>query len=170
MAAITFGSAIKMALDVRREIGGIMGLRPFSVFVRTRRWSGGRVGQGTYVDNAGGPDVQLTNGVPLPGIPPQPVRVRQMSSKDIIASGGLFRDRDLRVGPVTPPYPAGVLPAGGFGDSTIDPPQDGTVPTEIFWIVFGPGMFPGGSMCTKVQEEVTALHYSLVLRSTGGQP
>lgn len=167
--AITFASAIKLALDQRRSIAGLMGLRPFTVFVRTRRWSGARLGLGTFVDNGGGPDIQLTNGTLPAPMGPQPVMVKAVSNKDIVASGGLYRDRDLRVGPITPTYLANVLPAGGFGDSTIDPPQTGSVPTEVFWIVFGPGMFPGGSLCMKVGEIVTALHYELILRATGAQ-
>lgn len=167
MAAARFVPAILQAQDIRRSIGGLMGLRPFTVFVRTRRWSGNRVGQGTFVDNAGGPDVQLTNGVAPLG--PQPVRVRTLSNRDIIASGGIYRDRDMRVGPLTPSFAASILPAGGFNDSTVDPPQVGSIPTQIMWIVFGPGMFASGSLCDRISLDETALHISLVLRSTGRQ-
>jgi hypothetical protein len=168
VAATTFASAIKVALDTRRAIAGLMGLRIYSVFVRQRRWSGKRVGVGTSVDNNGGPDVQLTNSLPPP-LGKQPVRVRAVSNKDIIASGGLYRDLDLRVGPITPAYLASILPAGGFSDATVDPPQVGSVPTEIFWLVKGPGLPPGGSIHERIGFEETALHIYLILRAKGTQ-
>src|ERR1700730_9731962 len=121
---MTFVPTILPALDQVRAIGGLLGLRVYTVFVRRRQWSGNRVGLGTSVDNNGGPDIQLTDGTPPIG--PQPVRVRNVSNKDITASGGPYRDRDLKVEPLTPAYLATIFPAGGFGDSTIDPPQGGS--------------------------------------------
>jgi hypothetical protein len=162
-----FVPTILPALDQIRAIGGLLGLRPYTVFIRTRQWPDRRVGYKTFVDNNGGPDVQLTDGQAPIG--PQPVRVRLLSNKDIIASGGLYRDRDLRVGPITPAYLASILPAGGFGDSTVDPPQVGSVPTEILWIVKGPSLPPQGSIHERIGMEETALHIYLVLRAKGSQ-
>lgn len=158
---ITFGSAFKPVLDQLRALGGAFGLRPYTVFVRVRTSAGDRPGAGnTYLDNDGGPDVQMTVGRPPLG--PQPVMVKMLSNRDIIASGGLYRDRDLRVGPITPTV--------GLVGSTFDPLQFGRSGTEIFWLVVGGDMAPGGSWHTRIQVETTALHTYLVLRATGTQP
>lgn len=151
-------------LDIVRSVGAVIGLRPFTVKVRVRTYNGARVGQGLKTDV----DTVLTN--QFVDRSRQPVMVKTLTQKDVIASGGLYRDRDLRVGPITPSYAAslGIL-AGGFGDSTVDPPPP-LVPTEIFWNVTGPGMPSGGAWCSKIGEEVTALHYYVILRADGRRP
>jgi hypothetical protein len=152
------------ALDMVRAVGGVIGLRPFTTKVLVRTWTGARVGQGTKNDVTTTLYNQFIDGSH------QPLLVKQLTDKEIIASGGLYRDRDLRVGPITPSYAASLgLLAGGFGDSTIGP-QPTTSPTEIFWNVSGPGMAPGGAWCDKIGETVTALHYEVVLRADGRQP
>ena len=152
------------ATDAMRAVAGAAGLRPFTVKVRIRTWSGARPGVGARSDT----DITLTNQF-VDGSA-QNVRVRQLSSKDIIASGGRYRDRDLRVGPMSPSYAATfTMAAGGFGDASIDTAPTNTA-TEIFWNVQGPGMPAGGEWHSKVGEEATELHYYLILRASGRQP
>src|SRR5579875_666951 len=140
----TLGSSILPALDAIRAIGGKLGLRPFTVTARLRVWSGERPGVGAYTDT----DTVLTN-MAADGTK-QPVMVKQVSRRDAIASGGLYTDRDLRVGPITPPFPAALgFLAGGFDDTTADP-QPTNSATEVIWIVSSPtgtfGFPPGGVM------------------------
>lgn len=46
-----FVDALASAMDdIRREVHGALGTRTYRVFVVVRRWSGGRVGEGTYED------------------------------------------------------------------------------------------------------------------------
>jgi hypothetical protein len=158
------------ALEAVRAIGGLLGLRPFTVTVRRRVWRGKRVGEGPYTDR----DTILTNtaadGTTVP------VRVKQISRRDMVASMGRYADRDLRVGPLTPSYMASIFnPAGGFDDATLNPSPAGPSSVEIFWRVTTNdggthGIPPGGAWFDLVGEEATALHYFCVLRANGKQP
>lgn len=164
-----FRSVILGPLDIVRGVGGLLGLRVFTVTIVVRTWSGDRVGLGQSMDT---PRTALTNKLPN-GVDTTPVRVRQLSRREIIASGGLYSDRDVRVGPITPPYPAGLFgSAGGFDESTVDPAQTASyVPTEVFWNVVGPGWPTGtGGWADKIGEETTALHTYAILRANGRLP
>ncbi len=164
----TYQSTILPALDAVRAIGGLLGLRVFTVTVRIRTWAGPRVGLGGCFDRDVPLTVQAANGTK------QNVHVRQVSRREAIASGGKYTDRDLRVGPITPPYAAAFgLSAGGFSDTTLDI-QPAPQPTEIFWIVASPsgsfGVPPGGAFFDKIGEEATSLHTVVILRQTGRVP
>ena len=155
---MTLRDSLLPALDQIRAIAGVMGLRPYVVKRRQRIWSGERPGVGSFVDS----DITLTNTMTGPGgAIVSPVRVKRLSSKDVIASGGLYTDHDYRVGPMTPLY-AG----GGFGPDDVDPPTSASA-TEIMWWMSGPDIVDGGSWFKKVSEEGTALHYYVTLRQTG---
>lgn len=155
------------ALDVVRGVGGLLGLRVFTVKIKVRTWNGERPGVGTQFTDV---DTLLTN--QLPGGGTTPIRVKMMTQKDIIASGGQYRDRDMRVGPITPQYAASLgLTAGGFLDATLDPQPTTQYQraVERFIIVTGPGTPPNGVVCSKLGEEATSLHFYLILRATGQQ-
>jgi hypothetical protein len=174
----TFADGILETVDSARAERGRLGLAAFRVYLRIREWSGQVVGEGEYVDNAGnnGRDFQITVGQPPIG--PQPVKVVFVSTKDIIASAGLYRDRDMKVGPFTPPYglsqgaccAAGFGGHGGISDAQIDPAQFGNTATQIFWRVEGPTMGQGGAYMTRIELSATALHYFMTLRANGAQP
>lgn len=165
-----FSPTILPALDAIRGIGGLLGLRVFQVKVRKRVWTGGRPGApGTSkVDT----DTVLVNQAADGSL--QNVRVRQLTRREVIASGGQYAARDLKVGPITPSFLAGILPAGGFNDGTIDPAPTASA-TEMIWILSSvpdgtAGIPAGGIICDKRGEEATALHYYVILRATGRQP
>jgi hypothetical protein len=165
----TLATAIRPALDAIRGLGGVYGLRPFKVVVRRRTWTGSRPGLPSTTKT----DVdvvlvnQMTDGTK------EPVMVKQVSRTEAISSGGQYTSRDLKVGPITPSFAKLIFPAGGFDDGTIDPFPTGAA-VELIWIVSSPsgtfGMPPGGVICEKRGEEATALHYYVVLRSTGRAP
>lgn len=142
-------------------------MRKWRVTVRVRTWDGERPGDGGYTDV----DTLLVH-VREDGRA-SPVMVKQVSRADAIASGGIYTNRDVRVGPITPPYPAGLFNyAGGFGDATVDPSQDPSdAPIEIFWRVTGPG-WPSsdGGWSDKIGEEFTSLHAIVILRANGRKP
>jgi hypothetical protein len=160
--ADTFASDLRQSLDEIRGIAGELGLRPYTVTLRTRTWTGQRPGKGMPTETS----TELLNGAG------QPVRVQQVSTKDVIASGGQLSDRQLRVGPMTPAYAASLgLPAGGYVDGQIDPPLPGVpTPTDVQWIVTGPSIPPGGIVYDKIAEEATSFHYFITLRATGRAP
>lgn len=165
-----FAPTILPALDAIRGIGGLLGLRVFKVTVRKRVWTGGRPGLlGTSKTDT---DTVLVNQAADGSL--RNVRVRQVTRQEVIASGGQYASRDLRVGPVTPSFVAGLLPAGGFNDGTINPAPTASQ-TEIFWILQSvpdgtAGIPAGGIICELRGEEATSLHYYAILRATGRQP
>jgi hypothetical protein len=148
-----------------RSIGGILGLRVFTVTVAVRSTAGPRPGTANTTTTP----VQLTNTGPDGTL--YPVMVKQVSRRDLIASGGLYVDGDYKVGPITPPYPAGLFGiAGGFDDTTVDPPLTANPAraVEIIWHMTGPGLpQTTGAVMERVDGEATGLHRYVVLRRTG---
>lgn len=155
----TFRDAILPALDTIRGIPDTLGLRRFTVTSVVRTWSGTRVGLGTNTDAPSKMSVSLGNAK---------IRVRQLSQKEIVASGGFYADQDLRIGPITPPY------TGSAGDNNsigiFDPePSGGAV--ELFFHIEGPEMPAGGLWMKKISQTVTLpLHFEFVVRHTGERP
>ena len=166
---------VLLALDASRSIRGILGLNPYTVKIRVRVWTGNRPGLfgTTYTDT----DTPVTVGIPPLG--PQNPTVRFVSNREIVASGGLYRDRDLRIGPLTPSYVSTLIGAccagyaaagtGGFVDTTLDPLVVNGFAVEVFWNVAGPSMPVGGAWAKRVQEIETAMHFEIVVRATGEQ-
>jgi hypothetical protein len=159
-----FASELQGDLDEIRGIPGELGLRSRSVTLLVRTWTGAQPGFGTLTDTR----TVLTNNS-YPGQAQNP-RIREISNREIIASGGLYRDRDIKIGPLTPSYVADLMrPAGGVTDANVDPPVT-VSPTETFWLVAGPTMPAGGAWCEKIEEEYGAFHYFVVVRATGKTP
>lgn len=161
--ASTLRTGLLAVLDrACRPIGGLLGLRPWQVFVRVTTWSGERPGLGTKSVST----TQLTVGKP-----PQPVKVVEVSERDVVASGGLYRASDLRVGPITPPYVTATNDGGGFAYSVIDPAVAATG-AEVEWVLKSTvgGRSANGDLYEKVAEEAArrgGLDYYVILRSTG---
>lgn len=89
--------------DRVRAIPARLDERPTTVTIRTRTWAGGlpgREGATTHVD------VVLT---PTP-------KVREISQREIVNSGGRYQAGDLRVGPITPAYTG-----GGYTEAQLAP-------------------------------------------------
>ena len=153
---MAIAATLRKTLDYARGYGGRLGLRPFTVTMRVRTWSGSVPGEGapTDVDTV----ITVAGGT-------QPVKCEQVSSRDIFASGGLYTDADWKVGPFTPLYSG-----GGFDATSFDPPVGGQ-PTEVFWILKGRDLPPEGALHEKIgSTRDSALHYYIVLRATGRTP
>lgn len=80
-------------VDQLRALPQQFGIRRYTVTLRTRTWSGDRAGRGTPTDA----DVVLS---PVP-------RVRVVTTAEIAASGGTYREGDFRVSAITPNYAGG---------------------------------------------------------------
>ena len=159
---MTFASDLLADLDEIRAIPDELGLRPFDVVVRVVSWSGRHVGGGVsgYVDTP-----FLTGGGRRP-------KVKQVSERDIVASGGVYHEQDLKVGPLTPAYSASASAVGGgVSYDAIDPPV-GPFKTEIYYRVSGGSMPSGGVWFDKVTETTDkAMNVYFVLRrSANRQP
>lgn len=166
----TFGEDILPGLDALRAIGGALAVRPFTVKVRRRVWSSVRPGMpgASKVDT----DVTLTN-LGADGVA-YPVRVRQVSRSEALSSGGLYTNRDLKVGPVSPVFAASAFGlAGGFDDHAIDPTPTGQA-VEMIWIVQASrgtfGIPASGAVFDKIGEESTWGHFHVYLRQAGRAP
>ena len=155
----TFRDAFLPVIDQIRGIPGSMGLRLFTASVVLRQWTGARIGIGTKLDTQ--TPTKTTLGL-------YSVKVTQVSSKDIIASGSLFQEQDMKVGPITPPYAGSA--ADGDSIALFDPPTT-LAPTEVFFNITGPGMPPGGAWFKKVSQDVSkSFRYTFIVRRTAEIP
>ena len=157
--ATSLRDALLPVVDVFRSLPGALGLRLFSVSIVQRTWAGTRAGLGTSTDVATGLKVDL-------GI--YQTKITLISANDAIASGGLYTNQDLRVGPITPPF------SGSFADGdaiTVFEPVVGASPTEIFFNVKGPGYPAAGAWFSKISQDVTkSFRYTFVIRRTAEIP
>ena len=148
---MALADAIRPALDKIRGIGGLLGLRPLTVTVTVRTWTGTRAGLGTSSDVT---TTLLVNG--------QNPIVKLVSPADVIASGGKLTAGHYLVGPLTPTFTG-----GGYAPSAMDPAAVGPA-VEVLWRVSGVCLPAGGVECERVSGDTSsALHYSVELRRTG---
>lgn len=138
---------------IRGAVPRSLDLRQHVVTVRVRTWTGTRSSVGTTTDV----DTVLTtgDGVSNP-------KVKEVSSKDIVASGGLLTDQDVIVGPFTPEFAA-----GGIAGSVTEPATT-TTAREVYFKITGPGMPTNGRWFKRVTDD-TSKNFSqwLTLRSMG---
>ncbi len=151
----TLRDSLLPAIDRIRGIPGILGLRRYSVSVIQRTWTGTRPGLGASLD---------TTTAVLTDLGLYQVKVESVTERDIIASGNLYSDQDLKIGPITPPY------TGSAADNnaiTVFDPVVGLSPTEIFFNVKGDGYPAAGAWFKKVSQSVTKnFRYTFVVRRT----
>lgn len=141
-------------LDRIRAIPAALGLRPFSVVVRVRSWSGSDLASGTATDS----DTTITVG---PGSAP---KVRHLSPREVVASGGQYQTGDYRVGPLTPDGSGYGVPVSTFRPAL-------TAGQELLVKLTGPDTPSGGLWCRLVSVEADhALHRYAVVRPTGEAP
>ena len=160
---MSFASELLSDIDSIRAIPDELGLRPFSVVVRVVTWTQGRPGLAGSLSNYTDTPM-LTGGGSRP-------KVRQVTAKDIIASGGLYHAQDMKVGPLTPSYPSTQQngQGGGVLYSTIDPQVTGAT-VEIYYGLSG-GNLPGEHVWYDKLSDTTdhALNSTLVLRRSAVQ-
>lgn len=147
-------SLLPVLEGLRGLIPDQLGLRPYSVTVRVRTWTGSRPGMGTYADV----DTVLTNAG-------HNVKVTPVTTKDVVASAGRYVAGDFRIGPLTPAHASGGIPL-----SLIDPPRSATA-REVFFLLEGPGLPEEGAFCKRVDANTYGLFRSeIVVRRTGERP
>lgn len=141
----------KPILDAARALLDDVGLREFRVFVRTRDWSGERVGLGTATE-------QLRELTVAGGKRP---KVTALSPRAVVASGGQLGDTVFAVGPLTPAYAGGgVLP------SDVTPGRSGR--REVHYLVRGPGLPASGAVCKQLSADHSSpFRVTMQLQMTG---
>ncbi len=156
---LSLREALLPVIDQLRGLPGQLGLRQYTVSVVKREWTGERVGLGYNTDTETPIRVDLGSYTP---------KVQMLSSRDIIASGGLYTDQDLKIGPITPPFVGSTLDGSAI---TIFDPTPGDVPTEIFFKITGPGYPTAGAWFKKVAQDVTGnFRYMFTVRKTAEIP
>ncbi len=124
-----------------------------------RSWDDSRVGLGNNTD------VEKKILVDLGHFSP---RVTRVSSQDIIASGGVYTDQDLKVGPITPPFSGSTQ---DNSDTTSFDPTPGSSGAEVFFKLIGPGLPAEGAWYKKISQDVTRnFGYTFVVRKTAEIP
>lgn len=137
---MTFRDDLLGPLDAIRGIPGELGLRRYAVSVLVRTHSGSRPGisGGTWTDVT--TPLKVSGGAQNPS-------VTQVTSKDVVASGGLYQVGDYRIGPLTPEWAD-----GGTAYATLSPATTSTA-REVFFVLTGPGMPDAGIKCQRVSDE-----------------
>lgn len=156
----TLRDSLLPALDAIRGIPVVLGLRPHTVSVFQRVYSGTSTGIGNSVDVTTSLRIDLGTFSQL--------KVRNVTQRDIIASGGLYTDQDVVVGPITPPFTGSA--ADNDAISVFDPPPNGS-PTEVFFKITGPGYPATGAYFKKIGQRVDQpFRFMLYLRKTAEIP
>lgn len=99
--------------------------------------------------------------------------VEKLTTKDIVASGGVYTDGDYRVGAMTPVFVKdecdGSMTVAGVPITWFEQPE-GTVPTQITYLITGPE-FPNGALFKKIETWTSDVFtYSFIVRKIGNQP
>lgn len=158
---MTFRTGLLKAIDRVRGIPNRLDLRLYKVSIRVRTWTGSRPG----VDSSTSTDADEYFGVDAGT---HRARVAQVTQRDIIASGGIYQDQDVKVGPITPPYLGG---AANHADITAFDPNPTGSATEVFFKIEGPGMATGGSWFHKVGQDCSKpFAYYFTLRRVAQTP
>ncbi len=145
---------LKRVDQIRGQVPGKLDLRPYSVIVRVRTWTGARPGLGTKTDV----DTQILNA----GFNP---KVEEVSSRDIIASGNVYQMGDYKISPITPDYGSGGTPG-----TSLDPSVT-TTALEVFYKISGPRLPSSGAWFKRVSSsDLTNFHIEVVVRSTAVTP
>ncbi len=136
-----------------RNLSVEFGVRQYQVWLRKTVWSGARVGHGTPTTT----DTYL-------GKP----KFRSVSSKDVII-GSVMSEQRFEVGPFTPAHsqPSSTPDTVSVDPEDLNPDQTG-VPTEIHFVVKGPGFPTEGALFKRVTDSVErAFRYTVTIEAIG---
>lgn len=150
---MSFVSGFKPTLDaIRTGIPSTYGLRGVSLTVRTIHF------EGDYL--TGGQEVVTDKVIGSPT--GDRYKVRVVSTKDVVASGGIYQQGSIRVGPITPPYPG-----GGFTAADLIPPS-APGQTVLYGLTDSAGQMQWCQMASS--DTMNDLHWYIVLNPTGTTP
>ena len=135
-----------LAYELRAMAGRDFEIRPYSVAVVVKSWSGDNPGEGT----------ESTDTTVVTEANSQPPKVRILNDEQI-ALGNLPRE-SIKVGPITPDFP------GGGTNITTLTGNGATVGESFYYLITGP-QFPSGArfLLEKVESDRT-FGYSVTLK------
>jgi hypothetical protein len=124
-------------IDPLRAIAGELGFRPYQVWVRVTQSAGTRPGMGTKVVS----ETRLLVGGRDP-------KVREVKRRDISSGANNLLECEYDIGPLTPEFGG-----GGISHDTINPQRSST-PTEVTFLLKGPGLPSSGLLCKRIGDHV----------------
>lgn len=147
--------ALKLLDTYRGLLHSAFDLRRYDVAIVLRRWPLGAL--------PGAHGVSPTETVtPITVGSSNRPKVVQLTQAEIVASGGLYQDQDVKIGPLTPQYNG-----GGSAISSFEPPATGGI-AEVFIKLVGPGTADGGDLYKKIgQSTEQNFGFSIVARRVG---
>lgn len=153
---MTLFEAQKPVMEGLRVLLADLGSRKYDVVLRVIDWSGGTAGDGT----------KTVTDTPLL-IQGRRVKVRRVSQKDVLASGGQYEDIDYRIGPFTPTFSGAIGPIqnGGLDPSAFDPTTTAAA-REFYFRITGPGIEDGAWFTKIAQETDRNWSYYFTVRKT----
>lgn len=149
----TLRDSLLPVLQRFRDLSVDLGVRQYQIWLRKVTWSGSRVGQGTSTTT----DTYL-------GKP----KFRRVSSEDIVA-GSVMNEQMFEVGPFTPSHsqPVSTPDTLAVTPEMLSPAQTGT-PTEIHFVVKGPGLPANGALFERVKDSTERpFRYTVTIKSIG---
>lgn len=140
---MAFRDNLRKAVGAVRAIPGVYGVRPYTVQVEVKSWSGAERGEGVAVTD--------TTTIAENGVPP---KVRWLRDEELAVGG--YASGAVEVGPITPDYPG-----GGTALSTLVP----TLPANstLRYILTGPRYPDGAHFVMKQVRHDRGYQYSVVL-------
>ncbi len=141
------------AVQAIRNIAVDFGIRRYQVWIRLVTTDGSRAGLGTKTVT----DTYVGK-----------VKLREVSSKDVVAGtemgGGVYE-----LGPFTPEHNGslGWTDTKALSPADLSPLQTGT-PTEIYYVIKGPGFPTSGILCSRVSDDLAKpFRYMVTVKNTG---
>lgn len=149
----TLRDSLLPVLQRFRDLSVELGVRQYQIWLRKITWTGTRVGLGSSTVT----DTYL-------GKP----KFRHVSSQDVVA-GSVMGEQMFEVGPFTPSHsqPVSTPDTLAVSPTDLSPAQTGT-PTEIYFVVKGPGMPATGALFQRVKDSTEKpFRYTVTIKSVG---
>lgn len=149
----TLRDSLLPVLQRFRDLSVGLGVRQYQVWLRKITWTGARVGLGDATTT----DTYL-------GKP----KFRRVSAEDIVA-GSVMNEQMFEIGPFTPSHsqPVSTPDTLAVTPFELSPQQTGT-PTEIYFVVKGPGLPTAGALFERVEDSVERpFRYTVTIKSVG---
>jgi hypothetical protein len=150
----SFREVFAPTLDaIRSGVPTAFGLRTVTLTVRLKTWSQNGVTKGT----------KTVVDTPIVGPGGNRYKVREVTSKDVVLSGGRYQAGTYKVGPITPPYAGGTYTA-----ADLIPPKVAGQGREVYYgVTDASGVTQWCSM--EGSDTMHDLHWFLFLKPSGVQ-
>jgi len=143
---MTFRDDLRAICHEVRAIPADLGVRPYTVAIVTRAWSGDEPGQGTLTTTTTA--ITEANGAPP--------KVRSVSGEELLL-GTTHDTGTVEVGPITPDFPGGGTLIAALA------PVVGNGQTQFHFVLTGPDYPNGANFACREYSTDHGYHYKLTL-------